>query len=217
MIRVDFGTLYEFEREDNRQRRENRQKINDFLTLCEQYEVTMVEQRDWNTRDLIHFVGISPELVVTITVSEKYLSVQTSQIREKFQTFRADYVSVPDRLAVSMEQPPAEKLGLHEIISCPECGKTTPYDGYFQYCVRCGEKLDTVVKTCPQCNNGLAYHPSFNHCPTCGTEMSPNVYDGPPLNELDPSGLVWGIPTREERPESGDGPSGPPLPGDADN
>ena len=89
MIRIDFGTLYEFEREDNNRRRENRKKIQDFLSLCETHQATIVEQRDWNTRDLIHFLGISPDLVFTITISEKYLGVQTSQIREKFQTFQS--------------------------------------------------------------------------------------------------------------------------------
>ena len=206
MIRIDFGTLYEFEHEDDRRKRENRQKISDFLALCDEHRATVVEQRDWNTRDLVHFVGISTRIVVTITVSEKYLAVQTSQIREKFKTFRAEYVSVPDRLAVSLEQPPAEKLGLHEVISCPNCGKTTPYDGYFQYCVRCGDKLDTLVRLCPACNNDVAYHPSFTFCPICGTEMTPNIYDGPPLNELDPNGLVWGIPLKEEPTEEGEGP-----------
>ncbi len=203
MIRIDFGTLYEFEREDEKRRLENRQKISDFLTLCEANSATLVEQRDWNTRDLIHFVGVSPHLAVTITISEKYLGVQTSQIREKFKTFKAEYVSVPDRIAVSVEQPPAEKLGLHDVISCPSCGKTTPYDGYFQYCVRCGEKLDTLVKTCKACNNGLIYHPSFTFCPTCSAQMSPD-YDSPPLNELDPNGLVWGIPNKEESAEEGE-------------
>lgn len=209
MIRIDFGTLYEFEREDTRRKKENRQKISDFLSLCERNSATIVEQRDWNTRDLIHFLGISPHLVVTITVSDRYLAVQASQIREKFETFKAEYVSVPDRLSVSVEQAPAEKLGLHEIISCPNCAKTTPYDGYFQHCVRCGEKLDTLVRVCPACSNDVAYHPSFTFCPICGTEMRPDVYNGPPLNELDPNGLVWGIPLREETGEEGEAP----LPG----
>ena len=204
MIRIDFGTLYEFEREDEKRRTENRQKISDFLALCDAHNATVVEQRDWNARDLVHFVGVSPHLVCTLTISEKYLAVQASQIREKFKTFKADYVSVPDRLAVSTEQPPAEKLGLHEVIACPNCGKTTPYDGYFQYCVRCGEKLDTLVKTCTRCNNGLIYHPSFTFCPICGTEMASDVYNGPPLNELDPNGLVWGIPTKEEAEGEGE-------------
>ncbi len=204
MIRIDFGALYEFEREDNRQRLENRQKISDFFTLCETHQATLVEQRDWNTRDLIHFVGIGTQLVITITISEKYLAVQASQVREKFKTFKAEYVSIPDRMAVSVEQPPAEKLSLHDVIQCPGCGKTTPYDGYFQYCVRCGEKLDTLVKACKVCDNGMVYHPSFTFCPICGTEMSPEVYESPPLNELDPNGLVWGIPIREEPAEEGE-------------
>ena len=206
MIRIDFGTLYEFEHEDKKRRLENRQKISDFLSLCEAHTATVLEQRDWNTRDLIHFVGVASNLVITITVSEKYLAVQASQIREKFKTFKAEYVSVPDRLAVSIEQPPAEKLGLHEVIRCPNCGKTTPYDGYFQYCVRCGEKLDTLVKTCTACDNSLAYHPSFTFCPICGVEMAPDIYSGPPLNELDPNGLVWGIPLKEEPTEEGEDP-----------
>ena len=213
MIRVDFGMLYEFEDEDQRRRLENRQKISDFLSLCEAHNATVLEQRDWNTRDLIHFVGISPHLVITITVSEKYLAVQASQVREKFKTFKTEYVSVPDRLTISVEQPAAEKLGLHEVIRCPNCSKTTPYDGYFQYCVRCGEKLDTLVKTCTACNNGLAYHPSFTFCPICGAEMTPDIYSGPSLNELDPNGLVWGIPLKEEPTEEGEDPfpgGGPP-------
>ncbi|MDA0745394.1 MAG: hypothetical protein O2954_02690 [bacterium] len=203
MTRIDFGTLYEFEREDETRRLENRQKIQNFLALCEAHNATVIEQRDWNTQDLIHFVGISPHLVVTITVSEKYLGVQTSQIREKFPTYKADYVSVPDRQAVSVEQPPAEKMGLHDVISCPACNKPTPFDGFFQHCVRCGEKLDTLVKTCKACDNGILYHPSFSCCPTCGSEMIPD-YDSPPLNELDPHGLIWGIPSKEEPPEDGE-------------
>jgi hypothetical protein len=200
MTRIDFGTLYEFEREDEKRRLENRQKIQDFLALCEANEATVIEQRDWNTRDLIHFVGISPHIVITITVSEKYLGVQTSQIREKFKTFRAEYVSVPDRQAISLEQPPAEKLGLYDVIICPGCEKTTPYDGFFQHCVRCGEKLDIQVKTCRSCNNGLIYHPSFVCCPTCGGDMDPE-FDSPPLNELDPHGLIWGIPMKQQTDE----------------
>ena len=203
MIRIDFGTLYEFEREDEKRRLENRQKISDFFALCEGHDATIVEQRDWNTLDLIHFVGISPHLAITLTISEKYLAVQTSQIREKFKTFKAEYISILDRMAVSVEQPPAEKLGLHDVVTCPSCGKTTPYDGFFQYCVRCGEKLDTLVKTCKVCNNGLIYHPSFTFCPTCSAEMGPD-YDSPPLNELDPNGLVWGIPNKEESAEEGE-------------
>ncbi len=203
MIRIDFGTLYEFEREDNNRRRENRKKIQDFLSLCETHQATIVEQRDWNTRDLIHFLGISPNLVFSITISEKYLGVQTSQIREKFQTFRADYVSVPDRHAVSVEQPPADKLGLHDVVNCSGCGKTTPYDGFFQHCVRCGEKLDTMVKSCKTCNNGVLYHPSYACCPICGNELQPD-YDSPPLNELDPHGLIWGISNKEETAEEGE-------------
>ena len=65
---------------------------------------------------------------------------------------------------------------------------------------------------CPACNSGVAFHPSFTFCPTCGTEMAPDVYDGPPLNELDPNGLVWGIPLKEESAEEGEDPfsgSGP--------
>lgn len=215
MIRIDFGSLFEFEREDKDRKQDNRRKIKDFITLCEINNATVAEQRDWNTRDLIHFVGISPHLAVTITISEKFLSVQVSQIREKFDTFRAEYVSVPDRLAVSVEQPPAEKLGLHDVISCPTCGKTTPYDGFFQYCVRCGENLDTLVKACIACNNGVVYHPSFTFCPICGTKMKPDVYSGPPLNELDPNGLVWGIPNKEESAEEGEDllpGTGPPAP-----
>lgn len=203
MTRIDFGTLYEFERENEKRKQENRQRISDFLALCEGHNATIAEQRDWTTGDLIHFVGISPHLVITITISEKYLAVQISQIREKFKTFKAEYISIPDRMAVSVEQPPAEKLGLHDVVSCPGCGKTTPYDGYFQYCVRCGEKLDTLVKTCKACNNGIIYHPSFTFCPVCSAEMSPD-YDSPPLNELDPNGLVWGISNKEAPTEEGE-------------
>lgn len=203
MTRIDFGTLYEFEREDKGRRLENRQKIQDFLTLCEAHGATVVEQRDWNTRDLIHFVGISPHLVVTLTVSEKYLGVQTSQIREKFNTFKAEYVSVPDRQVVSVEQPPADKLGIQDVVACTGCSRKTPYDGYFQHCVHCGEKLDIVPKTCTACTSDMLYHPAFVHCPACGAELTPD-YNSPPLNELDPNGLVWGIPRREEPTEEGE-------------
>ena len=198
MIRIDFGTLFEFEHEDTARKQENRQKIGDFLALCEAHQATLVEQRDWTTRDLIHFVGISPHLVTTITISDKYLAIQTSQVREKFKTFKAEYVSVPDRLAVSLEQPPVEKMHLHEVIQCPNCGKRTPYDGYFQHCVNCGDKLDTLIKTCRSCNNNVAFHPSFIYCPACGSELSPEIYEGPPLNEMDPNGLIWGIPLQQE-------------------
>ncbi len=118
MTRIDFGTLYEFEREDENRRLKNRQKIQDLLALREANKATVVEQRDWTTLDLIHFVGISPHVVVTITVTEKYLGVQTTQIREKFKTFRAEYVSVPDRQAIYLEQPPDEKLGLYDVVTC---------------------------------------------------------------------------------------------------
>ena len=40
MTRIDFGTHYEFEREDENRRLENRQKIQDFLALREVYAVT---------------------------------------------------------------------------------------------------------------------------------------------------------------------------------
>lgn len=202
MIRIDFGTLYEFEREDGTRKEENRQRLADFLDLCDKFDATIVEQRDWNTRDLIHYVGVSGKVVVTMTVSEKYLSVQTSQIREKFKTYRAEYVSVPDRLAVSVETPPVEKLGIHEVVTCNSCGCSTPYDGYFQFCVHCGEKMDTLVKICQTCDKGVLYHPSFSHCPVCGGGLTQDVYEGPPLNELDPNGLVWGIPSREEDEDS---------------
>tara|TARA_B100001123_G_scaffold443096_1_gene588258 strand:- start:610 stop:759 length:150 start_codon:yes stop_codon:yes gene_type:complete len=45
MSRIDFGTLYEFEREDENRRLENRQKIQDFLALCGASNATVVEQR----------------------------------------------------------------------------------------------------------------------------------------------------------------------------
>jgi hypothetical protein len=214
MIRIDFGTLYEFEHEDNERKHENRQKIADFIVLCDQYQATLIEQRDWSTPDLIHYVGVSPNVIVTITVSDKYLTVQTSQIREKFQTYKAEYVSLPDRVSVTVEQPPVEKMGLHEIIACPHCKRKTPFDGYVQYCVHCGEKLDNVVKVCPNGEHKVAYHPSFTYCPGCGTELVPEIYDGPPLNELDPNGLIWGIPLKDETTEEDDGmfPDGPPGP-----
>ena len=203
MIRIDFGTLYEFEREDDQRRMENREKIGDFLSLCETNNATLVEQRDWNTPDLIHFVGISPHLVVTITVSDRYLAVQTSQIREKFKTFKADYVSVPDRQVISQEQPPADKLGIQDVIVCSSCGESTPYDGYFQHCVHCGGKFDILPRICRTCNNGVIYHPTFSFCPTCGGSLAAD-YDSPPLNELDPNALVWGIPKKESTEEGED-------------
>ena len=211
MIRIDFGTLFEFEQEDKKRKKENRQKIADFLTLCETHQATVVEQRDWHTRDLVHFVGISTYLVFTITISDQYLAIQTSQIREKFKTFQCDYVSIPDRLAVSLEQPPIEKMDLHEIVACPNCAKKTPYDGYMQHCVHCGDKMDTVIKTCTSCNNHVGYHPSFNFCPSCGTELQPQMYEGPPLNELDPNSLIWGIPLGEPSPDEDPFSGGPSL------
>jgi hypothetical protein len=216
MIRIDFGTLFELEQDEPAKKDENRNKMRDFIELCEQYEATLVEQRDWNTRDLIHFVAISINVTITMTISEKYLSVQASQIREKFKTFRAEYVSVPDRLAVSIEQPPADKLNLQEIVPCQNCGQKTPYDGYFQHCVHCGDKLNTLVKSCSACDKGIMYHPSFGFCPVCGSELKPDFYGAPPLNELDPNGLIWGIPSREEdedpTPPTGPGSSPPPPP-----
>ena len=198
MIRIDFGSLFEFEHEDAEKKEDNRNKLRDFIELSDKHEATVVEQRDWNARDLIHFVSISAYITITMSVSEKYLSVQASQIREKFKTYRAEYVSVPDRLAVSIEQPPADKLGLQEIVPCQNCGQKTPYDGFFQHCVHCGDKLNTLVKTCGACDKGVMYHPSFGFCPVCGGELKPDFYGAPPLNELDPNGLIWGIPSQEE-------------------
>lgn len=213
MIRIDFGTLYEFEREDTGRKEENRRKLADFLELCDKHDATVVEQRDWNTRDLIHYVAISDTIVITMTVSDKYLGIQTSQIREKFNTYRAEYVSVPDRLAVSVESPPVEKLDLHEIVMCNSCGRSTPYDGYFQHCVHCGEQMDTIVKVCQRCDKGVLYHPSFSYCPVCGDQLKQDIVGSPPLNELDPNGLVWGIPSREEDEDS----LPPPGPGSGAN
>jgi hypothetical protein len=212
MIRIDFGTLYEFEQEDTGRKRENRQKIADFIALCDQYDVTLIEQRDWNTQDLIHFVGVSPHIVVTIIISDQYLAVQTSQVREKFQTYKADYVSLPDRISVALEQAPIEKMGLHEIIACPHCNRKTPFDGYVQHCVHCGERLDTVIKVCPNGEQKVAYHPTFTYCPNCGAELVPEIYEGPPLTEMDPNGLIWGIPLHDETTEDGDLFGGPPSP-----
>ena len=98
MIRIDFGNLFEFEQDDAAKKEENRNKIRDFTELCDNYNAIVVEQRDWNASDLIHFVAISDHVTLTITISERYLSVQASQIREKFKTYRAEYVSVPDRM-----------------------------------------------------------------------------------------------------------------------
>jgi hypothetical protein len=217
MIRIDFGSLFEFESEDPVKKEDNRNRLRDFIALTDQYGATVVEQRDWNARDLIHFVSIAEHVTITMSVSEKYLSVQTSQIREKFKTFRAEYVSLPDRLAVSIEQPPADKLNLQEIVPCQNCGQKTPYDGFFQHCVHCGDKLNTLVKTCGACDKGVIYHPSFGFCPVCGDELKPDFYGAPPLNELDPNGLIWGIPSREDEDEDptappGSGPSASPGP-----
>jgi hypothetical protein len=198
MIRIDFGTLFEFEAENKDKKEENRVKLHDFIELADSYDAKVVEQRDWNARDLIHFVAVAENVTITMTISEKYLGVQASQIREKFKTYRAEYVSLPDRLAVSIEQPPADKLNLQEIVPCQNCGQQTPYDGFFQHCVHCGDKLNTLVKTCGACDKGLMYHPSFGFCPICGGELKPDFYGAPPLNELDPNGLIWGIPSREE-------------------
>ena len=68
MIRIDFGTLFELEQDDAGKKDENRNKMRDFIALCEQYEATLVEQRDWNTRDLIHFVAISINVTITMTI-----------------------------------------------------------------------------------------------------------------------------------------------------
>ncbi|MBT3603060.1 MAG: hypothetical protein HOE48_01760 [Candidatus Latescibacteria bacterium] len=209
MIRIDFGTLYEFEEEDTKLKQENRKKIADFIALSEQHNATIVEQRDWGTQDLIHYVGISPYIVTSITISDKYLAIQTSQIREKFTTYKADYVSVPDRMAVSIEQPPIEKMELHEVISCPHCHKKTPYDGIMQHCVHCGDTLDNVIKVCPNGEQKVAFHPSFIYCPNCGTELIPEIYEGLPLTEMDPNCLIWGMPLQDETHEDED-----PFPGD---
>ena len=209
MIRIDFGNLFEFEQDDAAKKEENRNKIRDFAELCDNYNAIVVEQRDWNESDLIHFVAISDHVTLTITISERYLSVQASQIREKFKTYRAEYVSVPDRLAVSIEQPPADKLDLQEIVPCQNCGQKTPYDGYFQHCFHCGDKLKTLVKICSVCDKCVMYHPSFGFCPVCGGDLKPDFYNAPPLNELDPNGLIWGIPSREEDAGSAE----PPGPG----
>ena len=53
------------------------------------------------------------------------------------------------------------------------------------------------------------YHPSFGFCPVCGGDLKPDFYNAPPLNELDPNGLIWGIPSREEDAGSAE----PPGPG----
>ncbi|MFT5367779.1 MAG: hypothetical protein ACI8V2_002740 [Candidatus Latescibacterota bacterium] len=198
MIRIDFGTLYEFEQENTQLKQENRQKIADFIALCEKHQATLIEQRDWSTPDLIHYVGITAHIVITIMVSDKYLAIQTSQIREKFTTYKAEYVSVPDRMTVSIEQPPVEKMELHEVIACPHCHKKTPYDGMMQHCVHCGDTLDNVIKICPNGEQKIAFHPSFTYCPNCGTELVPEIYEGPPLTEMDPNGLIWGVPLQDE-------------------
>ncbi|MSS72830.1 MAG: zinc ribbon domain-containing protein [Candidatus Latescibacteria bacterium] len=198
MIRIDLGGLYEMEQEEEEFRRQNRRKLTSFIALCEQVGALVVEQRDWNQRDYVHFVGISPNVVITIGMSEKYLAVQSSQLREKFAPCAVDYVSLPDRQTVTVEKSPSEKLDVHEVITCSKCGEKTPYDGFFQFCVRCGEKLDTLVKVCQACHNNTAYHPAFRFCPVCGGELTPNLYDGPPLTEFDPNGLIWGVPLKDE-------------------
>ena len=204
MTRIDLGGLYEMEQEEEEWRRQNRQKLNSFIALCEQLGAFVVEQRDWNQRDYVHFVGVSPNVVITIGMSEKQLGVQASQLREKFSPCPVDYISLPDRQTVTVEQSPSEKLDLHEVVTCAKCGEKTPYDGYFQYCVRCGERLETVVKVCQTCTNRTAYHPAFRFCPVCGGDLIPNLYDGPPLTEFDPNGLIWGVPLKDELDEQGE-------------
>ena len=130
----------------------------------------------------------------------------------KFQTYKADYVSLPDRISVALEQAPIEKMGLHEIIACPHCNRKTPFDGYVQHCVHCGERLNTVIKVCPNGEQKVAYHPTFTYCPNCGAELVPEIYEGPPLTEMDPNGLIWGIPLQDETTEDGDLFGGPPSP-----
>lgn len=204
MVRIDLGGLYEMEQEEEEQRRQNRRKINSFIALCEQMGAFVVEQRDWNQRDYVHFVGVSPNVVITVGMSDKHLGVQASQLREKFSPCPVDYISLPDRQTVTVEQSPSEKLDLHEVVPCPKCGDKTPYDGYFQFCVRCGERLETVVKVCQACTSRTAYHPAFRFCPVCGGDLTPNLYDGPPLTEFDPNGLIWGVPLKDELDEQGE-------------
>ena len=204
MIRIDLGGLYENEEAEKEWKSHNRRKIISFTTLSEQLNAFVVEQRDWNHRDYVHFVGISPDVILTIGMSEKEHAVQTSQLREKFAPCAVDYVSLPDRQAVTLEQSPSEKLDIQEIVTCSKCGEKTPYDGYFQYCVRCGEKLDTLVNICQSCSNKMVYHPAFRYCPVCGSELIPNLYDGPPLTDFDPNGLIWGVPLKDDSTEEQD-------------
>ena len=205
MIRIDLGGLYEMEQAEKAWRKENRRKITSFIGLCEKMGAMVLEQRDWNQRDYVHFIGVSPNVVITIGISEKYLGVQASQLREKFSPNVVDYVSLPDRQTVTVEQSPSEKLDLHDVVTCNKCGEKTPYDGYFQYCVRCGDNLDTIVRVCQSCDNKTAYHPAFRFCPICGSALIPNLYEGPPLTELDPNGLIWGVPLKDESLEGEEG------------
>ncbi len=49
---------------------------------------------------------------------------------------------------------------------CPKCGKSTM--GWENYCVDCGEHLNTV---CPECSKTWRYFFVYNYCPNCGYDM----------------------------------------------
>jgi predicted amidophosphoribosyltransferase len=49
---------------------------------------------------------------------------------------------------------------------CPNCGKSTM--GWENYCVDCGEHLNTV---CPECSKTWRYFFIYNYCPNCGFDM----------------------------------------------
>jgi len=49
---------------------------------------------------------------------------------------------------------------------CPRCGKSTM--GWENYCVDCGEHLNTV---CPECSKKWRYVFIYNYCPECGFDM----------------------------------------------
>ncbi|MCF8230520.1 MAG: hypothetical protein K9H13_12525 [Bacteroidales bacterium] len=49
---------------------------------------------------------------------------------------------------------------------CPKCGKSTM--GWENYCVDCGEHLNTV---CPECGKTWRYFYIYNYCPECGFDM----------------------------------------------
>ena len=73
-------------------------------------------------------------------------------------------------------------------------------------------KKDGFLKIWANGEQKVAYHPTFTYCPNCGAELVPEIYEGPPLTEMDPNGLIWGIPLQDETTEDGDLFGGPPSP-----